>query len=321
MKKKIIICFHHHPPIHTRKDTEDTIDLNSPSPSPHSARIIRCPVCKAEIVQIGRGYAACKACQYMMSDGCQGAGAEVASLDSVREKNFRTICTSIKQEFPSSNTILDVGCSRGAFLKIAREEGFTATGLEPDIQLAANCRAMGYEVLDGFFPDAETLSGKVYDVIIFNDSFEHIPHLQHVISGIKKHLHPSRGGVVINLPTSDGLIFRIAFFLSKFGIYSPFDRLWQRGFASPHLHYFNASNLRLLLEQNNFILKRSTPLCYYMIKGLWGRISCKSSFCVSLISWFALILFYPFVRMQSDCFAAYFSRVNPEEIGLFQEPG
>jgi 2-polyprenyl-3-methyl-5-hydroxy-6-metoxy-1,4-benzoquinol methylase len=243
----------------------------------------------------------------MLSYAQAGGGTAIEGVEAVREKNFGTICKFIKQKFPSINTILDVGCSRGLFLKAARESGFTPTGLEPDVKVAELCQERGYAVLKGFFPDAEVLSGKVYDCITFNDSFEHIPNLMQIINGIKKRLRPSGGCVVVNIPTSDGLMFNIALLLNKLGIRAPFNRMWQKGLASPHIHYFNKRNLRMLFENNGFVMKSVMPLPYYLIKGLWRRISCVSPFVLSVVVWTTLVLLYPLFRIWSDCFVSYFS--------------
>jgi 2-polyprenyl-3-methyl-5-hydroxy-6-metoxy-1,4-benzoquinol methylase len=243
----------------------------------------------------------------MCSNAAPGFGAQVEGVEAVRRKNFNAICAFIKQYFPDSSTILDVGCSRGIFLDVASKSGFNPTGLEPDAQLAASCRAKGFEVFDGSFPNAAALSGRLYDIIIFNDSFEHIPNPQMTIDGVKKHLHPAHGIVIINIPTSDGFMFQSALRLMKLGIHAPFDRLWQKGFASPHLHCFNKRNLCMLFEKSGFTTRRVAPLPFYTVKGLWKRISCRSPFCLSLISWFALTLLYPLFLIRSDCFAAYFS--------------
>jgi hypothetical protein len=105
-------------------------------------------------------------------------------------------------------------------------------------------------------------------------------------------------------------MFNLAFFLNRFGIHVPFDRLWQKGFVSPHLHYFNKHNLRLLFEKNGFVTKAACSLPYYLMTGLWKRISCKSTFAISAVIWLTLALMYPFFRIRSDCFAAYFSLNN-----------
>jgi SAM-dependent methyltransferase len=193
------------------------------------------------------------------------------------------------------------------FLDVARRTGLTPTGIEPDVQLAEDCRANGFEVIDGFFPDADALSGKQYDIIIFNDSFEHIPDPQRVIKGITKHLRSEHGIAIINLPTSHGLMFQSALLLTKLGIRTPFDRIWQKEFSSPHLHGFNKYNLRMLFEKNGFTQNYSTPLPFYTVKGLWKRLTCKTSFALSLVSWLALTLLYPLFHLKSDNFVAYFS--------------
>jgi 2-polyprenyl-3-methyl-5-hydroxy-6-metoxy-1,4-benzoquinol methylase len=241
-----------------------------------------------------------------------GAGAEVESIDLVREKNFKTICGVIQKQFPRARAVLDVGSSTGLFLQTARDNGLSATGLEPAVHLAEETRRRGYDVINGFFPGAQELVDKKYDIIIFNDSFEHIPNLQELIQGIKDHLDKTHGIAIINLPSSGGLMFKTAFLLYKLGIHAPFDRLWQKGFASPHLHYFNVQNLKRLFERYGFVLKYTAPLRYYTIKGLWKRISCKSSFFVSLVSWVCMVMLYPLSMLQSDCFMACFTlRKNP----------
>jgi 2-polyprenyl-3-methyl-5-hydroxy-6-metoxy-1,4-benzoquinol methylase len=241
-----------------------------------------------------------------MSGEPSGAGAEVLGIDDVREKNFKRICQIIKTKFPTSETILDVGSSRGLFLKVAKKEGFIVTGLEPDSDLAQETISQGFDVINGFFPDEKELLDKKYDIIIFNDSLEHIPDLENIIGSIKQHLNKN-GGLIINIPTSDGLMFALSSLISRFGFTIPLDRLWQKGFASPHVHYFNAQNLELLLKNNGFKIKYSTPLCYYTLKGLWKRLICKSSFLVSLGSWIVLTIFYPLFVVKSDCFVSFFT--------------
>jgi len=265
-----------------------------------------CPVCATSLHQLAGGYSMCKACGYMMSQEQPGAGAEVVSLDAVREKNYRFICKVIKERFSELKTVLDIGSSDGHFLKVANNEGFSVTGLEPAAHLAEKARLNGYEVIDGFFPQAQDIQNKMYDIIIFNDSWEHIPNLRESLQGIKEHLKKT-GVVIINLPSSDGIIFKTAFLLNKLGIRTPFNRLWQKGFTSPHLHYFNIRNLKWFFENNGFVMRYSSPLYYYTIKGLWGRISCKSSFFVSVLAWVSMVLLYPLVMLCSDCFMACFS--------------
>jgi len=242
----------------------------------------------------------------MYSSEQHGAGAEVISLEVVRRRNFKFICRIIKEKFPQAKTILDVGCSRGLFLEIARDEGFLVTGVEPMKHLAEETQSHGFDVINGFFPQIMSISNKKYDIIIFNDSLEHIPNLQEMVYGIKTYL-TDKGCAIINMPTSEGLIFKIAAVLYKLGIKIPYYRMWQKGFASPHVHYFNLQNLKKLFENNGFVMNYSSPLPLYSIRGLYKRISCKSSFFVSIFTWLFMILLYPLLSIRSDCLVACFS--------------
>jgi SAM-dependent methyltransferase len=242
----------------------------------------------------------------MSSSEQHGAGAEVISLEVLRRKNFKFICRIIKEKFPHAKTILDVGCSRGLFLEIARDEGFLVTGVEPMEHLAKETISRGFDVINGFFPQMEYLLDKKYDIIIFNDSLEHIPNLQEMLQGIKTYL-TDKGCAIINMPTSEGLVFKTSTVLYKLGIKIPYYRMWQRGFASPHVHYFNLQNLKKLFENNGFAMYYSSPLPLYTIRGLYKRISCKSSFFVSISTWLFMTLLYPLLSIRSDCLVACFS--------------
>jgi len=268
-----------------------------------------CPVCASAMRLWMNGYAICETCGYMSSREPPGAGAEVVSLEDIRERNFTFICELIRKKFPDANTVLDVGCSNGHFIRVAKVKGLAATGLEPDEHLAEKAKAQGHNVIDGFFPSAATLVNKKYDVIIFNDSLEHIPDLREVLRGVREHL-TKNGIVIVSLPSANGLIFSISRMLYRLGVRAPFDRLWQKGFASPHLHYFKPQNLRRLFENSGFTTRHTAPLPYYTVKGLWKRISCKSPFIISIFAWLGMTLLYPLSKLKSDSVMAVFSAAD-----------
>jgi hypothetical protein len=85
------------------------------------------------------------------------------------------------------------------------------------------------------------------------------------------------------------------------------DAARKKDFTSPHLHYFNAQNLKILFEKYDFVQECHLPLAYYLITGLWYRIRCKSSLGVSIISWLVLTVLYPLFRVKADCFVSYFT--------------
>ncbi|GHV29181.1 hypothetical protein FACS1894167_08010 [Synergistales bacterium] len=253
------------------------------------------------------GYLVCSSCGYMSSDDKPSPGADVEGVEPIREKNFRIILGLLRERHGALKTILDVGCSDGLFIKTARDDGYDATGLEPDLPKANAARAKGLPVIDGFFPDAPGLFGRTFDVIIFNDSFEHIPNPARTIGGIKRHL-TGGGAAVINVPSSGGIVFKISLLLAGLGIPSPLYRLWQRGFSSPHLHYFNKHNIELLFRNNGFEPSCRADLDYYAISGLWKRVRYKTSIPKSAVICSGLLALYPFSKMMSDVSLSFFTR-------------
>ena len=57
--------------------------------------------------------------------------------------------------------------------------------------------------------------------------------------------------MIINLPSSNGVIFKISEFLMKLGFNKFYNRLWQKNMSSPHLSYFNEKNLKQLFSKHN----------------------------------------------------------------------
>ena len=273
-------------------------------------RSMECAVCGDVMLKGAGSYYSCASCGYMASDMEPSAGSESdEALESVRTANFDSICGVLKSRYPTLKSILDVGCAGGLFLKFASGEGFDCFGLEPESAKASWVRERGYAAGAGFFPGAEWLDGKKFDIIIFNDSFEHIPDPASVINGIKRHLNDN-GAAVISLPSSDGIIFAAASLLSKFGVWGPMHRLWQKDIVSPHLHYFNPKNLEVLFVKNGFRMDGVLPLKYYSLDRLWARCRYHSSIFASAASFMGLLSLYPFSRWKSDVFAAFFSRLE-----------
>ena len=75
--------------------------------------------------------------------------------------------------------------------------------------------------------------------------------LNNVIYETKK-LLKKEGLIVLNLPSSNGFIFRVSKILLNFGINKFYDRLWQKGSCSPHISYFNKENLVSLFAKDDF---------------------------------------------------------------------
>jgi SAM-dependent methyltransferase len=192
----------------------------------------------------------CGACGFRSSKLAPGAGLGIDGLEALRRRNFEILLDRM-EGFTSlaGARVLEVGAAKGWFLTIAKARGACASGIEPDSQNAAHCRDQGLLVETGFFP-ADLKASSPYDIIVFNDVFEHLPMPATLPNVIERLLKPG-GCLVVNLPSSDGFFYRVAEALDQCRLQSPLERLWQKDFPSPHLSYFNRRNLRQLVEKNS----------------------------------------------------------------------
>lgn len=268
-----------------------------------------CPACNS-IMHIGHQFwhLVCPRCGY------ENASLEVAINESLvheqinevfREKglqhlrfdNFKKLLRTINLHVSKKGSLLDVGCAHGWFLQAAQKSGFAVLGLEPDLNVYSTILNTGVPVRLGFFP--QILSpDEQFDVIVFNDVFEHIPDVQNVLAACLMHLKDD-GILVLNLPSSSGFFYKLSSFLTLLKINLFFDRMWQKGLPSPHLHYFNKLNLNLLLNNNGFDVVTTGRLSSISLKGLFTRISYTNeySFGMRLIILLCVILTYPFVMI------------------------
>lgn len=72
--------------------------------------------------------------------------------------------------------VLDVGCGGGSFLRVVRELGAHAFGVEPSPHGVEQCRADGHDVFHGMIEDYVTQhGGERFDLITFSHVIEHTP--------------------------------------------------------------------------------------------------------------------------------------------------
>ncbi|MBM1173046.1 class I SAM-dependent methyltransferase [Microvirga arabica] len=192
------------------------------------------------------------------------------ALKPIRTANFRQILDECGSLFPSDAEILDVGCAHGWFLEAAKGRGYKAIGIEPDKEMAGRALAAGHEVVTGFFPDALP-AGRQFNVITFNDVFEHLPDVPAMAQAVHSRLK-ANGFAIINLPVSDGAVFRATRAAAKIGVKGPYERMWQTGLPSPHLSYFSAATLPRLMERTGFQLVQQGELEAIATNGLYERI-------------------------------------------------
>ncbi|GGY14399.1 hypothetical protein GCM10008098_01490 [Rhodanobacter panaciterrae] len=246
-----------------------------------------CPICGAELfVGLRSWHLVCGVCGYegstlnahILSQAPGGDLDEVAredALETLRRSNFQRLLAAIRGLTSKTSScqhpmrLLDVGCAHGWFLEQARGN-FDATGIEPDRGVAEATAARGLRVRKGFFPDVLATDER-YDIIVFNDVLEHIPDINATLQACMLHLVPG-GLLVINAPNRMGTLYRVSKNLLRLGRSGTFDRMWQLGFPSPHVHYLDTEAVTALAERHGFTLLASERLPSVSISGLYSRV-------------------------------------------------
>jgi len=219
-----------------------------------------------------------------------------AGLEAIRKVGFAKTFEILRKNIPSGH-LLDVGCAHGWFLDAGRDAGFDCLGIEPSVQVAARAASRHHDVLVGYFPSVLGERQR-FDVISFNDVFEHIPEADRTMQAAAGLLLP--GGVLsIAIPSSKGIFYRLSRVLARIGAQGPFQRMWQMRFSSPHLYYFKADVLITMATRHSLHLVYQGHLPSVRLAGLWGRLryDTTSGLVKNLLTYVAVVVALPFLTV------------------------
>lgn len=261
-------------------------------------------------------YFRCRGCGYWGSDlppdvtntDAPDEEYELVSYESTRTENYNTILDMLAPRHAPGSTLLEIGCADGLFLKLARDRnGYEVLGIEPNTKMMGG-NPHRENVRQGFFPDVLGDDETRYDIIALNCVFEHVPALDAMIESFKRYLKPG-GSVMLNVPVSSGFMFKVSRTLFRLGFAYPFDRIWQKGFVSPHVHYFAGGNLARLFEKHAMTLVAEKPLVMFSLGGLYKRLSLDPNIRMfqRAYSLGFLYAYYPVSKVAPDARAFVFS--------------
>lgn len=274
-----------------------------------------CPICSATMRGDG-DYASCASCRYWSSSlvhDVENTSApdeeyELVSYEHTRKANYSSILDLLAKRHPPRARLLEIGCADGLFLAMAKEQnGYSVLGIEPNTKMM-NGNPYRQDVRQGFFPEVLAGDATRFDIIALNCVFEHVPDVDALIEAFKRYLAPN-GSVMINVPVSSGLMFKMARALYKLRVKYPFDRIWQKGFVSPHLHYFEKENLARLFDRHGLALVGETPLALFSLGGIYQRLSLDPNirFVQRMAALGSLYAYYPMSRFAPDARAFVFA--------------
>lgn len=271
----------------------------------------QCPACAGALATgLRPWHRRCTHCSYegsvlVPSIDAQAVGGDLdeeareIGLASLRQRNFRDLAARVARLFQGRSAkprLLDVGCAHGWFIE-AMQARFDAFGIEPDLAIAEKTSARGLPVRHGYFPDV-LAPAEMFDVIVFNDVLEHIPDVDRTLQACNAHLAEG-GWVIVNAPSRRGALYRIAALMARLGMNGPFDRLWQLGFPSPHVHYFDAASIEAIASKHGFAMVRMGALPSIAVRGLHARLlyGKDASRLKAAVLWVAILLALPVLKV------------------------
>ncbi len=152
---------------------------------------------------------------------------------------------SLESYMGSKGRMLDVGCSIGVFLSIAKRYGWNVTGVEIDEERAkAANEAYGVDVLCGRVEDVEFEDS--FDCVIIFDCIEHVEDPASVLQKVYDVLCPG-GKVILTLPNIEGLEPKTTYYL----FYRTLG-LWHHPDPPAHLYEFSPVTIEQLLSKIGF---------------------------------------------------------------------
>lgn len=131
--------------------------------------------------------------------------ADYAALERLKA---RYILQLALQHAPRARSLLEIGCGAGRLLSAARDAGLSVLGVEANAGFAAASRALGHEVLEGWFPEVLGAARGPFDVIAMLDVLEHCLDPSGFLRAVIARLAPD-GVIVIQVPNYDSLLVRL----------------------------------------------------------------------------------------------------------------
>ncbi len=147
-----------------------------------------------------------------------------------------------------TKNLLDIGCGTGDFLKTAKDNNWSVTGIEPNEQ----AREIANKKTNNSVFDTDQLSTfkpESFDVITLWHVLEHLPNLEDQITAFKKLLKP-KGILIIAVPN-----------------YKSYDALYYKNYWAAfdvprHLWHFNKASISKLVSKVSMEVKKVKPMLF-----------------------------------------------------------
>jgi 2-polyprenyl-3-methyl-5-hydroxy-6-metoxy-1,4-benzoquinol methylase len=200
------------------------------------ARVVQCRVC--DLVYLNPRAEEAVAARNRTRD----LVAHFAPLARRQRVTFERRLRQILKFLGRPGRLLDVGCAAGGFMEVAREQGWSAAGVDVNGPATAHAReALGLDVVTGTLADLPGEYG-VFDAVTLWDVAEHVPDPKGLIAQARERV--AEGGVVaLSVPN-----------VASLAAWAGGER-WPM-FGDEHLTYFTPETIRKMVKFAGFEVLR-----------------------------------------------------------------
>lgn len=149
----------------------------------------------------------------------------------------------INFEQSAKGAILDIGAGTGDFLAVAKQNGWSTTGIEPSPKAKSIATTKGIS----FVESTTDLANHSFDVITMWHVLEHVPDLDFQIKELKRLLKPT-GTLIVAVPN-----FK-SFDAKHYG------KFWAAYDVPIHFWHFSKKAIELLFAKENMKLNKVLPM-------------------------------------------------------------
>jgi 2-polyprenyl-3-methyl-5-hydroxy-6-metoxy-1,4-benzoquinol methylase len=206
--------------------------------------LLRCAACGQLVSQCSdEAYHAALA-KWDTATGTQPDARSVRRHERVSRRRLKTLLAVLGHD-AAGTRLLDVGCSSGAFLRVARSLGLDAEGVEISPEAAETARREGFRVHTGLLEEARYPDASL-DAVTLIELLEHLREPRALLAECRRILRP--GGVAM-ATTPNGVSWTARAMGARWDVFSLRD-------MGGHVSFFNPGSLRLLAARAGFEVAR-----------------------------------------------------------------
>ena len=178
----------------------------------------------------------------------------------VRSKRYLEEIEALLGNSRSEIRLLDVGCSSGYFLGVARQLGFQAEGVEPGEKAVRTARAAGLKVHSGLLEDIP-LPEQSFDAIVL---FEVVEHLKDALDATRRCNRLLRPGGICVIGTGNTASWTFMVMKSRW----EYLHIEKHG---GHVSFFNPASMGILARRSGFTIEKIQTRSFSLVDRNDGR--------------------------------------------------